>query len=96
MELTHSSGKSRQSCRPPVDKTKRTNIHGRKRSVQFRLFLFRPSGNGINPRRYVRIYLFLLMTVLSESFLAFVGGHLVAFSFLSAWHNVNDMVKLIY
>ena len=30
--------------------------------------------------------LFLLMTVLSQTFLALVCGHLVAFSFLSAGH----------
>jgi hypothetical protein len=30
--------------------------------------------------------LFLLMTILSQSLFAFVGSHLVAFSFLSAWH----------
>ena len=31
--------------------------------------------------------LFLLMTVLSQSFLTLVRSHLVAFSFLSAGHN---------
>ena len=32
--------------------------------------------------------LFLLMTILSQSFFTLMSGHLVAFSFLSAWHNV--------
>ena len=31
--------------------------------------------------------LFLLMTILSQSFLTLVRSHLVAFSFLSAGHN---------
>ena len=31
--------------------------------------------------------LFLLVTVLSQAFFTLVGGHLVAFSFLSAGHN---------
>jgi hypothetical protein len=30
--------------------------------------------------------LFLLMTVLSQTLLTFVGSHFVLFSFLSAWH----------
>ncbi len=30
--------------------------------------------------------LLLLMTILSEAFFALVSSHLVAFSFLSAWH----------
>ena len=30
--------------------------------------------------------LFLLVTVLAKAFFTLVGGHLVAFSFLSAWH----------
>ena len=34
-----------------------------------------------------RILLFLLMTILSQSFLTLVRSHLVAFSFLSAGHN---------
>ncbi len=33
------------------------------------------------------ICLFLLMTVLSQSFLTLVSGHLVTFSLLSAGHN---------
>lgn len=32
-------------------------------------------------------YLFLLMTILSQSFFTLVGSHLVAFSFLSAGHS---------
>lgn len=32
--------------------------------------------------------LFLLMTILSQSLLAFVSSHLVAFSLFSAWHSV--------
>ena len=43
------------------------------------------SLSGINPTG-IPPYLFLLMTILSQSFLAFVRSHLVAFSFLSAWH----------
>ena len=39
--------------------------------------------------------LFLLMTILSESFFAFVGRHLVAFSFLSAWHSVYILKFII-
>ena len=30
--------------------------------------------------------LFLLVTILSETFFALVSSHLMAFSFLSAWH----------
>ncbi len=33
--------------------------------------------------------LFLLMTILSQSFFTLVGSHLVAFSFLSAGHHVK-------
>ena len=39
--------------------------------------------------------LFLLMTILSQSFFTLVGSHFVAFSFLSAGHNVNYLVRLI-
>ena len=39
--------------------------------------------------------LLLLMTILSESFFAFVGCHLVAFSFLSAWHSVYILKFII-
>ena len=35
------------------------------------------------------IELFLLMTILSKAFFALVSCHLVAFSFLSAWHVVG-------
>ena len=43
---------------------------------------------GLTPMMFVLDQdLFLLMTILSQSFLAFVRSHLVAFSFLSAWHN---------
>ena len=38
------------------------------------------------------IVLFLLMTVLSQTFFALVGSHLVAFSFLSAGHFRNALV----
>lgn len=37
----------------------------------------------IEPRKAV---LFFLMTVLSEAFFAFVGSHLVTFTFFSAGH----------
>ena len=40
--------------------------------------------------------LLLLMTVLSQSFFALVRGHLVAFSFLSAWHNENIYIVTVY
>ena len=40
--------------------------------------------------------LLLLMTVLSQSFFALVRGHLVAFSFLSAWHNENIFIVTVY
>ncbi len=36
--------------------------------------------------------LFLLMTVFSQSFLTLVRSHLVAFSFLSAGHNINIFI----
>lgn len=32
--------------------------------------------------------LFLLVTVLAQTLFAFVGSHLVSFSFLTAWHNL--------
>jgi hypothetical protein len=32
--------------------------------------------------------LFLLMTILSQTLLAFVGRHFVFLSFLTAWHSV--------
>ncbi len=44
------------------------------------------SGNG----------LFLLMTVLSQSLLAFVCSHFMAFSLFSAWHNVYILVIVRY
>ena len=42
---------------------------------------------------YIKIYirtrsvLFLLVTILSQAFFTLVSRHLVAFSFLSAWHS---------
>lgn len=39
--------------------------------------------------------LFLFMTVLSQSFLAFVSCHLMAFSFFSAWHSSILFIKIM-
>ena len=41
-------------------------------------------ARGVNPCRC----LLLLVTILSQSFFAFVCGHFVTFPFLSAWHNL--------
>ena len=43
-----------------------------------------PSGRKGKER--LRQLSFLLMTVLAQTFFTLVGSHLVAFSFLSAWH----------
>lgn len=51
----------------------------------FRLFIVN-RRNGNKSTALPSGQLFLLMTILSQSFFAFVRGHLVAFSFLSAWH----------
>ena len=49
-----------------------------------------------NRNPHYKICLFLLVTVLSQSFFAFVSSHLVAFSFLSAWHNYFILKMLLY
>ena len=49
--------------------------------------LLLPTDDG-NLRQPSGSLLFLLMTILSETFFAFVGSHLVAFSFLSAGHSL--------
>ena len=41
---------------------------------------------------------FLLMSILSQSFFALMRGHLVSFSFFSAWHdlmrlNINTIIN---
>ena len=54
------------------------------------------SGKGVTAMDAILIYIdspllkpysLLLMTILSQSFFAFVSGHLMTFPFLSAWHN---------
>ena len=48
------------------------------------LLILRISGNVLF--KAAVCYLFLLMTVLPQTFFAFVGGHLMTFSLLTAWH----------
>ena len=42
-----------------------------------------------------RKVLFLLMTILSETFFALVSSHFVAFSFLSAWHITLGLIYMV-
>ncbi len=52
---------------------------------------------GLNPVFLLSYRLFLLVTVLSETFFALVGSHLVAFSFLSAGHfTLNLKVNILF
>jgi hypothetical protein len=37
--------------------------------------------------------LFFLMSVLSQTLFAFVGGHFVFLSFFTAWHNTFSLVR---
>ena len=66
-----------------------------RRSAKFALCLNKV--RHIEQRPYRRHYvapttLFLLMTIFSQTFLAFVSSHLVAFSFLSAGHVLTLLV----
>ncbi len=51
------------------------------------LLILRTSGNVLF-KAAIR-YLFLLVTVLPQTFFTFVGSHLMTFSLLTAWHR-ND------
>gem|GEM_PF-1804775 len=37
-----------------------------------------------------KILFFLLMSVLSQSFFAFMSRHLMSFPFFTTWHNPNE------
>jgi hypothetical protein len=39
--------------------------------------------------------LFFLMSVLSQTLFAFVGGHFVFLSFFTAWHSTFRLVRLL-
>ncbi len=67
------------------------NHHPIRPACSYGFAVFHLGGSGLLSLsvKTVRLYtgLFLLMTILSQSFLTLVRSHLMAFSFLSAGHN---------